>query len=837
MRKSEEISERHTNTTDSRSTQSTERKERGGSIPCTVLVSCTTHRAAFVASSRGCSALICGCGKMYSSYPATQGCTYEAGPFIATGASEPFACSTAANLLIMSGNGSHTLCHSPLCSRIKACVQPKLLPLQRAEDRERPRPTLIVWRSRFQSNFGDFAGRVLQKASWLAGLAQAGRPLHFFLAPADVDSMGNPINMSLTEAQPFHWAERWLAPFGSVNLTIDTIINREFAGVWRCCINTRGFSHAARLSMVNATLKHFSIEATSAEKAASTTYLRVLFAQRTESPRRIFNLDALLEQCQHHYALRCRAVDFARMTFRKVVQLVNLETDVLVGMHGAELANGYFMRNGMALIEIFGRSFGRPGSYGLRNYAGLFSRSGLIHERLVVPESDDACAQRAEAYCAPFHLRPHACVLPIVIDCAVKVSWDELLRVLSRIFPAGIRKTAQPDHPLPVRSGHVLTDAECNSTVDAMIGSAEYLGATERGSVNSAQVRPASLADDLVDVHALLARCATRGTVIGTVASASYALPLRQLALSAAEAGLGRIAVQPMDKGFPWAHAPLMESMGRFCVLQDMPRPFLPREQWCDKHGSARYGWRRAHVYKMLLWVTVLESGHNLLGIDCDWSLRSNPLPKLLAAHILASRPDATTTKNFTRVEPLRPQLADFVALFHDGINRRQLNIGVVFIRSNSRTIALAQTTLNRSFGAQDQPVVNEELNWGHLDVSCCFIASTTSSHVPAAYRQPLARACEQTITSFVQNRSTHATKNRLEPGLRCGDSSRRCAHSWQISPAHKPPKLSPYAWRHLWNTSSRQDQNRWEPSAYNSLTLRPVGRCSRLDNACGLCR
>ena len=351
-----------------------------------------------------------------------------------------------------------------------------------------------------------------------------------------------------------------------------------------------------------------------------------------------------------------------------------------------------------------------------------------------------------------------------------------------------------------------------------------------------------------------LSRCAVHGAVVGTIASAGYAVALLQLAMSAAD-WFACIAVQPMDPGYPWEQPALLEATPKRLIhaLPDPETRFLPRTQWCG--NGSRYGWRRSHVYKMLLWRTVLEAGFHLLSLDCDWHLRSNPLPRLRAAHVLVRPPNAST---FLRFEPPSDEPADFVALLHDGMGRRQLNIGVVFIRANERTVELARATLNRSYGAHDQQVVNEELNWGLSNVSCCFVMAPG---VSATYRQPLARGCEQAVGFFAKNATTHNLKNVAaaakaavaggERSASTGERERTCVPAAQIPPASRGPPHSPITWAHLAEPlppdapapprprsrrhGDEPDTSMWEPRAYNTRTgVGPFGRCTRLDNACG---
>jgi len=155
-----------------------------------------------------------------------------------------------------------------------------------------------------------------------------------------------------------------------------------------------------------------------------------------------------------------------------------------------------------------------------------------------------------------------------------------------------------------------------------------------------------SSASERSSIFAMLAPCAMDGTVVGTAATPGYSKPLQRLALSARRIGFGCIAVQPTDPGFPWSMPDLTDpqTTSALRALPDPPTRFLPRHWWCDgrvptkanrvraQGNSSRYGWRRIHVYKMRMWLVVLESGHDLLSVDLDYSLLINPLPLLRAS-------------------------------------------------------------------------------------------------------------------------------------------------------------------------------------------------------------
>ena len=316
-----------------------------------------------------------------------------------------------------------------------------------------------------------------------------------------------------------------------------------------------------------------------------------------------------------------------------------------------------------------------------------------------------------------------------------------------------------------------------------------------------------------------LAPCALSNTVIGTAISSGYAQPLHTLALSATRVGFPCIVVQPIYPGWPWAHPTLVANLSLFRAVPDPARPFLPREERCRNNHSG-YGWRRVHPYKMKMWMFVLNAGFNLLGMDSDWVLIANPLPRLLTSHQLLLSSKANNS--YERVA-MDDHAADFVAVLHDGYGRRQLNIGLVFVRSTPITIMLARTAFNRSFAAQDQPIINEELNagqlTGHRRVSCCF---SFIKAVPEAYKQPLSSGCEAFRPFFKQDIQAHTQKwTDAQPAI---VEEHTCAPDADIPPASGRPKGSKQTWSNGWLRSA--DNKRVGSTAY--------GPCTRLDNVCG---
>ena len=101
--------------------------------------------------------------------------------------------------------------------------------------------------------------------------------------------------------------------------------------------------------------------------AAGGRLLRVVFHQR-ESPesRQILNLEELLAECnawEHEdreaglrFSAECRAWTFGGDFLANAA--VAAGADVFIGMHGANLANGWLMRPGSSVVEVTPWGFG-----------------------------------------------------------------------------------------------------------------------------------------------------------------------------------------------------------------------------------------------------------------------------------------------------------------------------------------------------------------------------------------------------------------------------------------------------------------------------------------------
>lgn len=320
------------------------------------------------------------------------------------------------------------------------CVHPALGPV-RSTGGGANASLLVVWRSRWWFNYAETMTRVVSHA---VHLAHSKQPVHFFFPPVQGASSWPP---------PFY--SRLFKAFGSVHWTARTLRAHSFQAVWTCCVNggPSGDPHYVAsghhvlqrktLGTFNLTLRR-TVDEFDNETAYETAVLalgvrhsrrrQMLFVNRT-GPRQISNLPSLLESCSALPGLSCRAIDFGAISYRTAVTTLNSHTDVLVGMHGADLANSYFLADGAVVIEVFGVAFGTQPTYGTAHFS-LLNLTGVVHQRIMTAETQPACVSSARVACSRAGILSNqqriGCFLPRVIDCAVSVKWDALLALLRR---------------------------------------------------------------------------------------------------------------------------------------------------------------------------------------------------------------------------------------------------------------------------------------------------------------------------------------------------------------------------------------------------------------------
>lgn len=291
--------------------------------------------------------------------------------------------------------------------------------------------------------------------------------------------------------------------------------------------------------------------------------------------------------------------------------------------------------------------------------------------------------------------------------------------------------------------------------------------------------------------------CAVQNTVVGTVASASYAVGLMTLADSAASVGFPCVVVQPFD----W-----FEQLGhdRVASLPVPSPPLLPRTMWC-KELRHQYGWRRSQLHRVRLWRVVLEHGLDLLAMDLDhmvgavspvnW-LRSVYAPPEMRSHL-------PKTASSARAMP-----ADVIAVW-DGPGYRYLNVGIMWLRSTDGTRELSRRAENRSWAGWEQQVFNEELNFNSelAGVRCCHTAC-------------LKHFCRASNASKRLPQKTGAGAKARQKD----DGEDRCRDSLPWAAA--PPALSTEPWARLWTPEAEVHRSRHTAN-------RKVGRCNHVDNVC----
>ena len=355
---------------------------------------------------------------------------------------------------------------------------------------------------------------------------------------------------------------------------------------------------------------------------------------------------------------------------------------------------------------------------------------------------------------------------------------------------------------------------------------------------------PSSSASD-ADAATLRA-CSDSGAVLGTVASAAYRQPLLRLARSARRSGWPCLVAQ--------TYAPILLdnnrsiSAGRTHIRElSLPDPpLLPRPSWCNRQ---RHGWRRSHLHRTRMWRIVLAAGFDLLAVDLDWDFAD--------IHGIPLRPPSSLLPALREARTESGEVPSVIAEAdaHAG-QARFFNVGLMFIRSNAATVALARRTELRSFAAWEQGVFNEELNWGSGEqqaapqLACCWTGlGAGRSH--ARGKEPRVSEGVSECRLAAHLRKVDAVHNlgheRAGKELRLRTEGRdECREEQPRAPP--PPASSPFVWGDAarWDAlnSSRQVEisgsraeaaayGGWQSDAENALIIRSVGRCGRLENGC----
>lgn len=285
-----------------------------------------------------------------------------------------------------------------------------------------------------------------------------------------------------------------------------------------------------------------------------------------------------------------------------------------------------------------------------------------------------------------------------------------------------------------------------------------------------------------------LHRCSHLGTVAATVASASYAQAMLELAESAKAVGFPCLAVQPYDD---------FEELHASDVILPLPlpeRPLLPRSIWCSSEftgarspggqavNNGWYGWRRSHLYRVLMWVQIISRGFHLLAVDLDWRFRANlRLPEIMGLTAI----DGTPLDVFN---------------WWDGPHERTVNVGLMWIRASLSALALVRKVQNRTFAAWEQGVFNEELQHRYTNLSCCHCNSLANTWFNRSWKDHKGKATASHVAARFER-----------------EGQPRCAADDELPPGDSPPNASNWNW----NVSG------WLPNSYNWIARRYYGRCT----------
>ena len=185
--------------------------------------------------------------------------------------------------------------------------------------------------------------------------------------------------------------------------------------------------------------------------------------------------------------------------------------------------------------------------------------------------------------------------------------------------------------------------------------------------------------------------CEVSRTAVLTVATSRHYL---EAAHSLAESARDFASFPCIHLAAPSALLPLNDVHAKLLEPIALPRwaaLWRAEPQFCARKMS---GWRQTHILKTQALLLLLSRGLHILVLDADRRMVDNPVPALEA-----------TGKD---VAGMRDEAL--------------LNFGLVYIRSNPVTIALAKRVANRSIAAWDQAILSEELlaSAPHM-LSCCF--------------------------------------------------------------------------------------------------------------------
>ena len=159
--------------------------------------------------------------------------------------------------------------------------------------------------------------------------------------------------------------------------------------------------------------------------------LRVVFVNRTRTKfsRSLANLGYLLKSCARHprfipgWRVECHAHEFGRGLAADVISARH--SDVLVGTHGAGLANAFFMRRGASLVEV--RPYRFEGTWPDRYFRAWSALEQAVHYYQVTSGSAALSIPQPVENVSIWDARDHAVRLP----------WRTLKDVLGAVVAVG----------------------------------------------------------------------------------------------------------------------------------------------------------------------------------------------------------------------------------------------------------------------------------------------------------------------------------------------------------------------------------------------------------------
>ena len=292
---------------------------------------------------------------------------------------------------------------------------------------------------------------------------------------------------------------------------------------------------------------------------------------------------------------------------------------------------------------------------------------------------------------------------------------------------------------------------------------------------------------------------ADRTVVLTTATSEDYIRECNELSY-----GVKRYLRMPCTHvTLPPALAPSAKAFTRLepLLLPDWVGRWRPEAEFCVKRQS---GWRQAHILKTQGLLMLLSRSLHVLLLDADRRLEGNPLPALLSTGM------------------------DVAGMRDEAF----LNIGLMLVRSNIRTMALVQRVANRTLAAWDQAIFAEELV-GMPSISCCYTNAfirqcvdlverthrlNKNADLAAATQWRQISTCEPPhvgAASFAARRHILQLLDKDENAAAAEDEIRASRASRPIA-LPPPPRLAMFT--------------RWNPHQYNELPLeaRRYSRCTR---------